>query len=235
MSAARIRKASSDFVHQIRRPVAIANEERTHIQLQGIPRTALPADVQRAVIRGKLVGVTDVAIDYRRFIPTGRAFLTLANSDVLNINLRALDNATISSIPITATSSPPPPTLPRRTRGAQGRMEAAERGLINGDGPRGGVMNQGKNVVLWGMPGRLTTEGLKRFVQNFRLAGTEGGKKEFVKIEGPDCIAYTRVSKHLIRMSSVPEAHRLVRALHMTYFEPTVHKDRYLIRCRVVY
>ena len=74
MSAARIRGA--EFAHTLRRPgtyfifpplgivsesllVAAANKGRTHIQLQGLPRTVLPADVQRAVIRGKLMGVTD--------------------------------------------------------------------------------------------------------------------------------------------------------------------------------
>jgi len=181
------------------------------------------------------MGVTDVAIDYHRFIPTGRAFLTLTTPDVLNQNLRALENASISSIPITSVSSPPPPTVSQRTRGVQGRMEAAERGLITGNGPRGGVVNDGKNIVLWGLPGRLTPEGLKGLLHNFKLAGTEGRKKEFVKVEPPDRSAYTMVSKHLIRMSSVSEAHRLVRALHMTYFQPEVHKEKYLIRCRVVY
>jgi hypothetical protein len=63
-------------------------------------------------------------------------------------------------------------------------MNAAERSLFFGDGPRGGVLNEGKNVVLWGLPGRLTPEGLKGLLQNFKLAGTEGGKKEFVKLEG---------------------------------------------------
>jgi len=231
-AAAAVRRAASDFV---RRPVSISNEERIHIQLRGLPRTALPADIKRALIRGRLMGVTDVAIDYHRFIPTGRAFLTLTTPDVLNQNLRALENASISSIPITSVSSPPPPTVSQRTRGVQGRMEAAERGLITGNGPRGGVVNDGKNIVLWGLPGRLTPEGLKGLLHNFKLAGTEGRKKEFVKVEPPDRSAYTMVSKHLIRMSSVSEAHRLVRALHMTYFQPEVHKEKYLIRCRVVY
>jgi len=235
MSAAGIRRASSDFLHAVRRPVSTFNEERIHIQLRGLPRTALPTDVQRAVVRGRLMGVSDVAIDYHRFVPTGRAFLTLATPDVLDLNLRALENASISSLPIFSVSSPPPAPVPRRTRGAQGRMEAAERGLITGNGPGGGVVNEGKNVVLWGLPGRLTPEALKGFLHNFKLAGTEGGKKEFAKIEGPDRSGYTRVSKHLIRMSSVSEAHRLVRALHMTYFEPEVYKDKYLIRCRVIY
>jgi len=187
-------------------------------------------------MRGRLTGVSDVAIDYNRFIPTGRAFLTLITPDVLNKNLRALENASISSIPISSVSCPPPSsTVPLRTRGAQGRMEAAERGLVTGNGPRGGVVNDGKNVVLWGLPGRLTPEGLKGLLHNFKLAGTDGGKKEFMKLEIPDRTTYTMVSKHLIRMSSVSEAHRLVRALHMTYFEPEVHKEKYLIRCRVVY
>jgi hypothetical protein len=124
-----------------------------------------------------------VAIDYERFIPTGRAFLTLGNPDVLNQSLRALQNASISSIPITAASCPPPPSIPRRTRGEEGRKEAAERGVITGNGPRGGVRNEGKNVVLWGMPGRLTSEGLKWSLHTFKLAGTDGGKQECVKLE----------------------------------------------------
>ncbi|KIM87022.1 hypothetical protein PILCRDRAFT_64078, partial [Piloderma croceum F 1598] len=205
-----------------------------YIQLRGLPRTALPADVQRAIVRGKLLGVSDVAIDYHRFIPTGRAYLTLVTPDALNFNLKALRNASISSLPITSASSPPPISFAARTRGAKGRVDAADRGLF-GDGPRGGVPIEGKSVVLWGLPGRLTAEGLKGLLRNFKLAGTEGGQKEFVKLEGPEGTGYTRVSKHLIRMSSVSEAHRMVRALHMTYFMPDVHKSKYLIRCRVVY
>jgi len=235
MSAAGIRGAFSDFAQTVRRPVPLTSKDRTHIQLRGLPRTALPADVKRTIVRAKLLGVSDVAIDYHRFIPTGGAYLTLVTSDPLNFNLTALRNATISSLPITSVSSPPPTSSAARTRGTKGRMAAAERGLFFGDGPRGGVVNEGKNVVLWGLPGRLTPEGLKGLLRNFKLAGTEGGKKEFMKLEGPDGTGYTRVSKHLIRMSSVSEAHRMVRGLHMTYFMPEVHKSKYLIRCRVVY
>lgn len=47
--------------------------------------------------------------------------------------------------------------------------------------------------------------------------------------------AFSRGSKHLVRMSSEAEAHRLVRSLHMTYFEPEVHKQKYLIRASVIY
>lgn len=105
-------------------------------------------------------------------MPTGGAHLTLTSPDVLNQNLKALHNTSISSLPISAASSPPPQiNVPRRTRGAQGRAEAAERGLITGDGPRGGVKNTGKNVVIWGLPGKLTPEGLKVFfgwIQNGR-------------------------------------------------------------------
>lgn len=39
--------------------VGIANEGRNHIQIRGLPRTALPQDVQRAVVQGRLQGVTD--------------------------------------------------------------------------------------------------------------------------------------------------------------------------------
>jgi hypothetical protein len=125
-----------------------------------------------------------VAIDYHRFLPTGRAFLFLRSPELLDRNLRALQNATISSVPITAAAANPPRNIPQRTRGAKGRTEAGERGLVTGNGLQGGILNAGKNVVLWGLPGRITAEGLKNILQIFKLAGTEGGKKEFVKIEG---------------------------------------------------
>jgi hypothetical protein len=77
-------------------------------------------------------GSITVAIDYHRFIPTGGAYLTLVTSDPLNFNLTALRNATISSLPITSVSSPPPTSSAARTRGTKGRMAAAERGLFLG-------------------------------------------------------------------------------------------------------
>lgn len=180
--------------------VAIANENRVHIQLRDVPRTALPSDVQRTVFHKKLVGVSDgmltsdsrpylnlkdyviVAIDYHRFAPTGRAYLTLTASDLLNANLRKLHDATISSMPVQSVSAPQPGSVPRRARGPQGRAEAAERGVLSGNGPRGGLSAGGMSVVLWGLPGRLTAESLRAFLRDFTLAGTEGGKKEFMKI-----------------------------------------------------
>ena len=36
-------------------------------------------------------------------------------------------------------------------------------------------------------------------------------------------------------MSSMSEAHRLVRALHMTYYEPEQWQQKYQIRARVIY
>jgi len=122
-----------------------------------------------------------VAIDYRRFLPTGRAILTLVTPDVLNKNLHALKNTTISSIPITAVSCPAPSDI-ARIRGVDGRKEAAERGRLTGDGPGGGITNGGKNVVIWGLPGRVTPEGLKNLLRDFKLAGTEGKNQEFYKL-----------------------------------------------------
>jgi len=225
-----VRNAVANFE---RREVAIANEGRNHIQIRGLPRTALPQDVQRTVVQGRLQGVTDIVLDYRRFIPTGNAWLKLTSPELLNANLRALDNATVSSSPISAASSEAPP-IPNRMRGLKGKDVAAKRGYFDGNGPRGGIKNSGKNVVIWGLPGRMSPDALKEFLRDFHLAGTEGGKTESVKIP-VDASQYTRVSKHLVRLSSQSEAHRVVRELHMTYYHPEVHKYSYLIRARVVY
>jgi len=140
-----VRNAVANFE---RREVAIANEGRNHIQIRGLPRTALPQDVQRTVVQGRLQGVTDIVLDYRRFFPTGNAWLKLTSPELLNANLRALDNATVSSSPISAASSEAPP-IPDRMRGLKGKDVAAKRGYFDGNGPRGGIKNSGKNVVIW--------------------------------------------------------------------------------------
>ncbi|EGO20899.1 hypothetical protein SERLADRAFT_397787, partial [Serpula lacrymans var. lacrymans S7.9] len=112
---------------------------RVHIQLRGLPRSALPSDIRRTVIREKLTAVTDIVLDYHRFNPTGRAYLTVSHPDFMKTNLHALENATVGGIPFESYSAPPPASgPPERTRGPKGRAEAADRGLITGNGPRGG-------------------------------------------------------------------------------------------------
>lgn len=85
-------------------------------------------------------------------------------------------------MPISAASSDPPHNILLRTRGAQGLHEAAKRGIITGNGARGGLSSEGYNVVLWGLPGKMTSDSLKSFLHSFRLVGSEGGKKEIIKL-----------------------------------------------------
>lgn len=125
-----------------------------------------------------------VAIDYSRFLPTGRAYLTLTHPDLLRRNLTALQNATVAGISVTAQSAPPPSqSTPPRTRGVKGRSEAAERGLITGNGPRGGIVNPGRNVVVWGLPGKMTTGELRDYLRGMGFSWVGPGKEEIVKLE----------------------------------------------------
>lgn len=72
--------------------------------------------------------------------------------------------------------------MPNRMRGLKGKDYAAKRGYFDGNGPRGGIKNSGKNVVIWGLPGKMTPDALKELLSDFHLAGTEGGKTESVKM-----------------------------------------------------
>jgi hypothetical protein len=114
-------------------------------------------------------------------MPTESAFLTLTRTEFLRNNLRALEKVTISCFPIYAQPALPP-ILPGRPRGAQGRAEAKDRGLITGTGPHGGVLNRGKNVTVWGLPGKLGPEALEGLLKGFKVAGAEAGRPEVVKI-----------------------------------------------------
>jgi len=123
--------------------------------------------------------------------------------------------------------------LPVRTRGAKGRTEAALRGVITGNGPQGSILNPGKNVVLWGFPGKMREDGVEDLLKSWRLAWS-AGVLEVVKMERVEQ-QFTLVSRFLVRLASASEAHRLVRLLHMTYHEPETRGQKYQVRARVIY
>jgi hypothetical protein len=96
-------------------------------------------------------------------------------------NLRMLKNATMTSLSLHAVGVPNPHRAVR-TRGPVGRQEAADKGLIDGNGPNGGTPGNGKNVIMWGLPGKLPPDGLRNYLRAFRLSD-ENGQESIAKIE----------------------------------------------------
>ncbi|KAH7914961.1 hypothetical protein BJ138DRAFT_1123028 [Hygrophoropsis aurantiaca] len=209
-------------------------EVRTHIQIRNLPRSALPTDVRRVTIREKLTGVTDVMLDYHRFKPTGRAYLEISHPDFTRPNVVALERTTVSGMLITAYPSPAPNVHPTpRTRGVQGRIDAAERGAIKGNGPHGGFPSFGKCVVLWGFPGKSNADMVRGFLKGFELVGGQGNP-DILQVALPDT-TFSLYSRYIVRTTSIAEAYRIVRKSHMTYYKPDSWGERYQIRARVVY
>ncbi|OBZ75045.1 hypothetical protein A0H81_04246 [Grifola frondosa] len=156
--------------------------QRTHILIRDIPRTALPSDLLRLCSKSKAENVSQVSLQYNRFRPSGRAYITVNDPMHLPSTLKALQSSMLGG-KMTSSTSRDPPNLPPRNRGAEGRAEAAERGLITGNGPDAGVTNGGRNVVMWGLPSRITQENVRDMLKSFKLAGFEGGQEEMVKLE----------------------------------------------------
>ena len=121
-----------------------------------------------------------VFMDYDRFHPTGTAYLSLSSSSSMHRNLRMLNKATMTSLPLRATAVPDPSI--GRTRGSVGREEASNKGLVTGNGPNGGTSGNGKNVIIWGLPGKLPPDGLRNYLRPFRLSCLSG-QESIVKIE----------------------------------------------------
>lgn len=122
-----------------------------------------------------------VSMDYDRFRPTGTAYLTLSSQTSMPRNLRTLNKASMSTLRLHATAVPNPFST-GRTRGLVGREQAANKGLINGNGPNGGTSGHGKNVIVWGLPGKLPPDGLRNYLRAFRLSDASG-QESIVKIE----------------------------------------------------
>jgi len=115
----------------------------------------------------------------------------------------------------------------------EGRQEAANRGLLTGNGPDGGLASNGKNVIMWGLPGKLEPAYLKSYLKRFTLSG-KTGEEEITKLELGSAVNALS-SRHLVRCISVSEAHRLVRMMHMTYYNQPLYEEKYLVRARVIY
>lgn len=182
----------------------------THIVLRNLPRSALPSDIRRLIANAKVENVADgtlectlravtapdhahpVALDYRRFGPTGKAWIELTNPNFVNRASRALNGGMVGGNLIEATPAKPfVEASHHRVRGVKGRLEAAERGLITGNGPAGGVKDSARGVVIWGLPGKMTPDSLKDYLKNFKLAGLEAGKVPIIKLEV--CVCSARV------------------------------------------
>ena len=77
------------------------------------------------------------------------------------------------------TTTPPVETRVR-SRGLKGREEASERTIVTGNGVQGGITDGGRSVLLSGLPGKISTETVRRFLRNYKLMG---GQAEVVKLE----------------------------------------------------
>ena len=62
--------------------------------------------------------------------------------------------------------------FPARARGEKGRAEAAERGLVSGNGPDAKLKERGSNVYVWGLPGTVTAPGLAKIFDSYGLKET---------------------------------------------------------------
>ncbi|EPQ58761.1 hypothetical protein GLOTRDRAFT_104100 [Gloeophyllum trabeum ATCC 11539] len=208
-------------------------EDRTHVQLRGLPKTALPSDVLRLIARNRVENVTGVAIDYNGFKPTGRAYVKIASPDLVQTALERLDSSTMAAMTVRAVSTPGV-DLARRSRGAKGVEEAAERGVISGNGPSGGLppSQSGMNVVVFGLPSKMELEKVKAYFDGFEFASMTRGDKEVIHVAQHEKVPSSR---YLVRLASVSEAHRFVRHVHMTYFDQEAWGGRYLMKAKVIY
>ncbi len=90
-----------------------------------------------------------------------------------------------------------PNALNPRRRGQKGLNEAAERGIITGDGPGAGLTGGAKNVVIYGLPPTLRSHQVTDNLRDFKLAGSEQGRPVVIKAEW----AERRVADHFLMSS----------------------------------
>jgi hypothetical protein len=189
-------------------------------------------------------------LDYERFLPTGRALITLTGPAFLRDNLRLLDRFTIAGGPVYARPKVFEDTRLRK-RGMKGRTDAGYRGLVTGNGPNADhLQNTGKMVVITGFPGMVAPDMVASYFSDFKVWRS---KKDIPKIEQVPLYVlpsddsknrysrftrsngeFSRYARFAVTLESVSEAHRFVRHFHLTYFNRGAFGTRYCLYARVV-
>ncbi|KAG6329730.1 hypothetical protein ID866_9358, partial [Astraeus odoratus] len=206
-------------------------DARRHILLENLSRTALAADIRRAIRRERVIGVDDIQLDLYRFSPNGRAYLTLSHPDFLQKNIAKLEKSSIGGF-LVSTHSADMPSVTPELRGIKGRQLAASRGAITGTGPSGGIPSHGKHVCIWGLPPKVSADSIKEYLQGFGLTKLDD-KTEIYQVPIPDG-AFSLYSRHLLRTQSVSDSYHVVRRVHMTYFQPEIFGKKFQVHARVV-
>lgn len=143
------------------------------------------------------------------FKPTGRAYLTFQNTADMKAALQLLQgtqlaNASISAVPAAAPAGGIPPQ--RRMNEPAPPSEAAR----TGNGPRAGIAGEGRSVLVDGIPGFITIEGIRARLREFRLAG--GHDVYMTRRRG----IRSREQSVLVQLATEADAHQLVREWHLT-------------------
>jgi len=129
-----------------------------------------------------LIVVFVVAINYKGFRPSGDAYIALTRTDYMRDNLRKLENFTLLGLPVKATPKVLEADRPPRSRGEKGRTEAVARGAHTGDGLKGNFPNTERNVIIWGLPGRLDPSSIEESLRDFKLGRTAKGRHTILKV-----------------------------------------------------
>ncbi|KAF8710680.1 hypothetical protein RHS03_02153, partial [Rhizoctonia solani] len=207
-----------------------ARGERTWVKLSGLPRTISPVDIARHVKALTSNTPKQVHLDYRNFIPSGRAWVGFTNSDKTEQAVQVLRGSVIAGYTIRAQKTDEQNLvnagLPPRTRGPRGRAQAQERGLASGNGPDAKLIKRQKNVYMWGLPGRMLEPELAKIFEPYGLRVTDEEPRSIQKLERK-----APTSRFVVRLMTTAGAHRLVRDFHMT----EKFGAGYLVHARVVY
>ncbi|KZS99256.1 hypothetical protein SISNIDRAFT_480819 [Sistotremastrum niveocremeum HHB9708] len=211
-------------------PIVRKPETRTTIVAENVPLSATREDILRMIMKCNAQNIVGVSINYERFRPTGEATIRVRRPQDLYPALYALKNASISHYFLHFKPTHDIVPIRPRTRGAKGRQEAIQRGLITGDGPDAGIAERGKSVVIWGLPPRVRLDKLREFLNNGRLSS-----EPTLAVVDPPPDGYSSTSRVLVQTKSISDAHRLVRDFHRTFYTPETFGEAYEIRAQVVY
>ncbi|KAF8201701.1 hypothetical protein BJ912DRAFT_1054020 [Pholiota molesta] len=104
----------------------------TYIVLRGLPKSATSGDLHRAILQADVKGVSEVALQYRHFRPTGKAILTMALPDFTRKAILQLENTRLLGVRPEAE----PILSPETFLGTPQNVNSLE---VTGDGPSAGV------------------------------------------------------------------------------------------------
>ncbi|PVF98928.1 hypothetical protein CPB86DRAFT_336306 [Serendipita vermifera] len=202
----------------LRRAASVMGTRHRAIRVEGVPHWVTPGDVRRMAERSGASGIIEVFLDNADGIPSGKASIEFQSAHEAQRAATVLNNAQISAIPVRVVG------FEYARNPAYSKKKKLTIEDVQQMAPKAPA-----TTVIFGFPKDFRVKDVDKFLYNYRLNLFGAPEEALVKLYSKN-----HKSRWAVQLSSLADAYRLVRHIHLQRFSLGDRTDT-LLGARILY